>query len=520
LDAQLRGLRTVLFEAGDFAGATSSVSTKLVHGGIRYLQEAFTDLDPQQYRVVKRSLHERRAMLDNAPFLAHSIEFLIPCHSLWDRHYYTVGVKLYDWIAGRQNLSPSRYYPRTDVLRRMALLSPARLRGTVTYSDGQFDDARYGMVLINNFEECGGEALNYGRVVELEKTNKGKICGVAVEDQLTRQRFAVNARVVVNATGPFADQLRLMANSKLPGRLRLSKGVHIVLPLTAENMTNAILVPKTDDNRVIFAIPWLGRLLVGTTDTEIAPGEEVFVTREEVDFLLQQLNRYILPPFHREQIVSAFGGVRPLVSSGVRATRKLIRDYEVEMDSESGLISVLGGKWTTYRAMAEDAINVVQRQLGVPVTSALTRQHPLTGSEGYTANYWTTLVRRFSIRPETARHLAEKYGTRADQLCALAQRDSDLQLPLVEGFPAIRAEVAYSVEVEAALTLEDVLARRIGLQLFDWKLAMKAASTAAQIMRPLLGWDEAHTRIAIEEYVARIATAMRRIDLKPYASAS
>ncbi len=272
LDAQLRGLRTVLLEAGDFSSATSSASTKLVHGGVRYLQEAVADRDPGQYRVVKRALHERRIMLDNAPYLAHPLQFLVPCHTLWDSIYYGVGIKLYDWIAGGSNLFPSRYYSVQQSLERAPLLATQGLRGAIAYADGQFDDARFAMALVKSFAAAGGEAINYARVIGLDKNPR--IAAVLVQDSLAGTQFSISARAFVNATGPFSDHVRQMANPDLPNRLRLSKGVHILLPLP-EAMTDAILVPKTDDGRVIFAIPWLGRLLVGTTDTEVSGDDEI-----------------------------------------------------------------------------------------------------------------------------------------------------------------------------------------------------------------------------------------------------
>lgn len=515
LDARLRGLKTVLIEAADFASATSSASTKMVHGGVRYLQEAVQDFDPGQYRVVKRALHERRSMLSNAPFLAHPLAFLIPCYSRWEAFYYSTGVKTYEWIAGEQNLFPSRYYTSTQALERAPLLSPRRLRGTVAYADGQFDDARYAMALVNSFIAAGGDALNYARVAELHKDATGRLTSAVVHDQIARSPVTVRARVFVNATGPFSDHVRQMANPGLRSRLRLSKGAHILLPLPAAAATDGILVPKTDDGRVIFAIPWLGRLLVGTTDTEVSAGEEICPTRSDAEFLLQQLNRYLSSPYTLAQVVSAFAGVRPLVSSGAGDTKRLIRDHEVEIDSASGLVSVLGGKWTTYRGMAEDGVDAVQRQLGMPVTPSPTRDHPLAGAAGYTSEYWRTLAEQYGVTAATARHLAEKFGTRAAQVCSLAQQQPALSAPLVDGFPAIQAEVAYGVQHEMARTLEDVLARRIGLQFFGWKLAIDAAPRAAAIMAPLLTWSEAEQHSAVEQYVSAIATAAQRIGLEP-----
>ena len=513
LDAQLRGLSTVLIEAGDFASATSSRSTKLIHGGVRYLQEAVTDLDPGQYNVVKRALHERRIMLDNARFLAHPMEFLVPCYSRWEVFYYGVGVKIYDRIAGKQNFFSSRYRSSKDSLARWPLLQGSGLKGTIAYADGQFDDARYCVALVQTFTQAGGEALNHARVVRLQQDAGGKVCEAEIGDQLTGASTTVRARVFVNATGPCTDHVRAMANSELPKRLRLSKGVHILLPLD-EHTSEAMVVPKTDDGRVIFAIPWLGRLLVGTTDDEVTHEDELAVKRSEAEYLLRQLNRYLSRPYEVEDIVGGFAGVRPLVSSGKPGkTKKLIREHEVEVDRESGLISVMGGKWTTYRAMAEDAINAVQQQLGLPVGGCVTREHHLSGSEGYSADYAQRLAARYDVTEPTARHLSEKFGTNADAVLELTKQEPELAQAIVEGFPAIRAEIAYSARNEMAATLDDVLERRTGLQFFSWKKAMAAAPVAAAVMQKEMGWDFARTRREVDDYVRTISGWLQKIGL-------
>jgi glycerol-3-phosphate dehydrogenase len=513
LDAQLRGLSTVLIEAGDFASATSSRSTKLIHGGIRYLQEAVTDFDPGQYHVVKQALRERRFMLDNAPFLAHTMEFLVPCYRWREAVYYGAGTKIYDRIAGKHNFFPSKFRAAKDAVARWPLLQRSCLKGAVVYADGQFDDARFALALVQTFTEAGGEAVNHARVVRLEKDSGGKVVEAEIEDQLTSARTAVRAKVFVNATGPYSDHIRAMANPSLEKRLRLSKGVHILLPLD-ERTRDAMVVPKTDDGRVIFAIPWLGRLLVGTTDDEVTDEDELVVKRSEVDYLLKQLNRYLSRPFAPEDVVGGFAGVRPLVSSGKSSrTKKLLREHEVEVDNQSGLISVLGGKWTTYRAMAEDAINAVQRQLGIAVGGCVTREHALSGTEGYSSAYPQGLVANYSVTDTTARHLSEKFGTRATAVLELAKQQSEFSAPVVPGYPSIRAEIAYSAHNEMAATLDDVLERRTGLQFFSWEAAMAAAPVAASVMQREMGWNEAETQSAVSDYVGTLSKWMQKIGL-------
>jgi glycerol-3-phosphate dehydrogenase len=515
VDAQLRGLKTIVVEAGDYSAATSSSSTKLVHGGVRYLQEAVHDLDAGQYHVVKRALHERRLMLDNAPYLAHPLELLVPCYSRMEAMYYGIGMKMYDWIAGKGNLFPSKYRSVAESIKRMPMLKPDGLTGTVAYGDGQFDDARYGMALIQTFSDEGGLALNYSRVVGLEKDAGGRLKGAEVEDLLTHRKLKVQARAFINATGPFSDFIREMAKPGVANRLRLSKGVHILLPLDKESTKDAILIPKTDDGRVIFAIPWLGRFLVGTTDDEAQHGDEMIVTKAEAEYLLRHLNRYLVSPVRLEEIVSGFAGVRPLVKSkNSLDTKKLIRDHEVEMEEGSGLISVLGGKWTTHRAMAQDGVDMALGYLGKPLIPCRTAQHKLHGAAGWSPEFWRILVSEYGASPATARHLSQKFGTVSLRVMEIARQDPRYSTAIVPGLAPIQAEIVYSVQQEMALTIEDVLARRIGLQLFSWTGAIQAAPVVGSVMAELLGWTADERTHAVDQYVQKIGRMMSSIGLK------
>lgn len=288
--------------------------------------------------------------------------------------------------------------------------------------------------------------------------------------------------------------------------MRPSKGVHILLPIDVFSSENAMLIPKTDDGRVLFAIPWFGRLLVGTTDDEVNAGDELYVTQTEVEYLLRYLNRFLEHPVSREQVLSGTAGARPLVSSGEESTdtKRLARDHEVEVEPQSGLVSILGGKWTTYRAMAEDTIDAVQTRLGGEGSNCATLNHRLAGSENYSDSYLNSLVERFGVSAEVARHLAEKFGTRAERVTALAAADVSLAKPIVEGAPPILAEVVYSARCEMAMTIEDVLARRTGLQLWSWKDAVAAAPRAGTLLAAELEWTPEETDDAVREYVEKI----------------
>ncbi|MGH9747775.1 MAG: FAD-dependent oxidoreductase [Candidatus Acidiferrales bacterium] len=514
LDAQLRGLRTVQLEAGDFASATSSASTKMVHGGVRYLEEAFRRLDPAEYHVVNRALHERLHMLKNAPFLTRAREFITPCYNWLDVAYYETGLKLYDWIAGSASLAPSHFVSREDVLRRLPGLKAQGLVGGVAYTDGQFDDARYNVTLVETFSAVGGEALNYARVTGFEKDAAGKLVVAHVGDELTGKEFAVRARAFVNATGPFADTVRAMATPGVRRRMRLSKGVHLLLPIEVLASDSAMLIPKTEDGRVLFAIPWMGRLLVGTTEQEIELGDELHLTRDEVEYLLRHLNRYLAVPVSAKDVVGGFAGARPLLSSGdLRDTKKLARDHEVELDSRSGLISIMGGKWTTYRAMAEDTIDAVQKYLGGPASTCSTLNHPLAGSEGYSADFGPSLQARYGLTDASARHLAGKFGARVAEILKLIENSPQLGEPLVEGLAPLRAEVTYSARYEMAMTIEDVLARRVGLQIGSWSDAIGASSAVADLLGSEHGWPEATKQRAVREYVGKIRDMQRKAGL-------
>jgi glycerol-3-phosphate dehydrogenase len=515
LDAQLRGLKTVLFEASDFAGGTSSASTKIVHGGVRYLEEAVRDFDPAQYRVVTRALHERVRMLKNAPHLAHTMEFLLPCYRWTDVAYYDLGLKVYDWVSRNASIFPSHFISKENTLRRMPGLKRENLLGAVVFADGQFDDARYNITLIDTFAAAGGEPLNYARVTRFEKDSGGRLRAAEIEDQVTRQKFMIHARAFVNATGPFSDTLRILATPGVAPRMRLSKGIHILLTLDVLPSRDALLIPKTEDGRVLFAVPWMGRLLVGTTEQEVSIHDELYVTKEEVAYVLHHLNRYLERPVGTEQVISGIAGARPLVSStDARDTKRLARDDVLEIDSNSGLISIMGGKWTTYRAMGEDTINAVQDQLRISRTVSPTRDHSLLGAEGYSSDYWKKLVEKYGITEQVANHLAGKFGTRAQVILELARQSHDLRQSVAPGLPVIRAEVVFCVRNEMALTIEDILFRRTGVQLFSWQAAIRAAPAIASILREELDWSADEEQAAVLQYQEKLTRFLDLAGLK------
>jgi glycerol-3-phosphate dehydrogenase len=361
------------------------------------------------------------------------------------------------------------------------------------------------MMLVQSFTVAGGNALNYARATDFRRDANRKLSGVAVRDQLTGQIFTVDAKVIVNATGPFSDFIRQLATPTVGKRMRPSKGAHILFPLDVFPSNDALLIPKTEDGRVLFAVPWNGRLLVGTTDEEVFPEADLVVTEADVEYMLRQLNQYLAHPVTPDEIVSGFAGARPLVGSeGEGDTKKLARDDVIEVDASSGLISIMGGKWTTHRAMAEDTIHRVQQVLGVTPTESRTRNHVLYGGEGFTEDYAEKLGHQHGLLEATARHLTSKFGTAAEEVLALASGNTALLQPVLAGFPAIQAEVVYSVRSEMAATIEDVLARRIGMQFHSWRDASDAAPVVGSLMAAELRWDDAYASEAIHRYVEKI----------------
>jgi glycerol-3-phosphate dehydrogenase len=515
LDAQKRGMRTLLVEANDFSCSSSSASTKMIHGGVRYLQKAIQDLDVGQYNVVRRALHERVSMIQNAPYLAKTLELVIPCYSWYQILYYALGMKIYDFISGKRVLLPTYIMKRTGLLKSVPHLKSKGLVGGVIYADGQFDDARYGLMLVQTFIEAGGEALNYTKVSSFGRSPDGRIIAAEIEDQFTGQKILVRAHAFVNATGPFSDNIRKMAWSNVMGRLRVSRGTHIVLPMGDMPIDKALLVPKTSDGRMIFLIPWLGCLLVGTTDDESTIQDDLLPRKQEVEYLLKHVNGYLNINVCRSDITSAFVGLRPLVSPrGKLATEKIIRDHEVEIETSSGLISIIGGKWTTYRAMAEDTINAVQKYLGVPVIKCQTTDLKLAGSEGFSEDLWKSLVSQYSLTAATAKHLTGKYGSRAIRVLELAAEDKVLLMHIVDGFPMIRAEIVYGTRHEKACTIADVLARRIGLQYINLLAAMQAAPIVAKYLAKEHGWSQHEEAAAIQEYNTKIELMLDHAGLR------
>jgi len=501
LDAVLRGYKVALIDKNDFAAETSSRSTKLIHGGVRYLEQAFKNLDFAQLKQVRHGLEERHIVLNNAPHLARPLALMTPVSSWIEGLYFSIGLRMYDWFATNDTLPKSKWLKKEQVLSKIPTLNKTKLHSAVMYYDGQLDDARYCLALAQSASEAGAAVANYIEVTGFEKDNAGKINGVKITDTLTAKQFSIKSKLVINCTGPFSDKIRHFANANLPGRIRPSKGVHVVLPYEVLNSDHAMLIPKTPDGRVVFAIPFEGSMLLGTTDTESTDVDnEATLNKNEVDYLINTLNPYLANKIDVSKIKAGFGGLRPLLSADPnKSTKTLLRDHEIEIDAISGLISLLGGKWTTYRLMAKDTIDqadIIFEQ----ENTCLTAGHRLVGGANYDFNSWKFLVKDFNLSDDISQHLIKKYGSRASDVAKLISTNSDLKNRLHPKYPYIKAEVVYTVRNEMAVTPRDVLARRIRFEITDWEATLQVLPVVAELMAAELSWSNETTETQILAY--------------------
>lgn len=506
LDAALRGYKVLLIDQKDIASETSSRSTKLIHGGVRYLEQAFKKLDFAQLKQVRHGLHERRIVWQNAPHLARPLALLTPVSSWIEGVYYSIGLTLYDWIAGKNDTMPkSRWLNKKEALTQIPTLDASTLHSAVLYYDGQLDDARYCLAIAQTAQEKGATVLTYTSLVEFSG-DENSVKKAVVRDELSGTPYTVQARYFLNCTGPYADAVRLKANPALPKRLRPSKGVHVMLPKELLSSEMAMLIPKTSDGRVVFAIPFADQLMLGTTDDEYNDlDQEPTLRKSEVDFLLETLAQYLSPALDAKQVKAGFGGLRPLLAADPRKnTKRLTRDHEVEVDEVSGLISLLGGKWTTYRLMAQDAIDELEGQLGKKVTDCKTDTQLLVGAEGFTPEGWPQLQAKYGLREPMARTLHAMYGSRAPRLAELLNENPTWAEPLHPDYPYYKVQVIYAVRYELALLPRDVLARRMRLELSDWAVCRSILPEVMRLMALELGWTDSQKERYEAEYNAQL----------------
>lgn len=478
VDAASRGYRTLLLEQGDFAQGTSGRSTKLIHGGVRYLQQGNLSL-------VLEALRERGLLRQNAPHLFRNMPFIVPNYAWWEGPFYGIGLRLYDLLAGKLGLGPSKNLSREEVLAHIPTLEPEGLRGGVIYYDGQFDDARLAVNLAQTAADFGAYPVNYMRVISLRKSNQ-IVCGVIVEDRESGEHYELNARAVINATGPFADEVCRMDNPNAPEMIAPSQGVHIVLDKSFLPGDSAIMVPHTDDGRVLFAIPWHERVLIGTTDTPVkSPELEPRPLPEEIEFLLTHAARYLTKDPVPADVLSVFAGIRPLVKSVESAdTAALSRDHLL-MISPSGLVTITGGKWTTYRKMAEDTVNEAAILAGLDERPCKTENLRLHG--------W--LKNAQVMKPW------EVYGSDAPAIRKLCREKNAYTELLHPELPCRVAEIIWAVRMEMARTVEDVLSRRTRALILNARASMEIAPKVARIMARELDRGRKWEKMQAEQYL-------------------
>ena len=474
-----RGYKTLLVEQHDFAKGTSSRSTKLVHGGVRYLQQGNVSL-------VLEALHERGLLLQNAPHLVHNQSFIVPNYVWWEGPFYGVGMKVYDLMAGRLGLGPSKLLSREETLQRIPTLEPEGLRGGVIYHDGQFDDSRLAINLAQTLVDLGGAPVNYLKVTGLLKAN-GFVHGLRAVDNETGREYEIKGRVVINATGVFTDSILQMDDPAARNLVAPSQGIHLVFDKEFLAGDSAIMVPKTDDGRVLFAVPWHGKVVVGTTDTPVAePTLEPRALDEEIDFILKHAARYLTKDPKRADALSVFAGLRPLVKpADNRGTAAISRDHFLVV-SPSGLVTITGGKWTTYRRMGEDTINQAAQVAGLDERESRTKNLRIHG--------WLENADR--------RDLLYVYGSDAPAIRQMIQDQPALGEKLHLRLPYVKAEVVWAARHEMARSVEDVLARRTRALLLDARASIEAAPTVAEIMAVELGRDEGWKQTQIKEYTS------------------
>jgi glycerol-3-phosphate dehydrogenase len=460
VEAASRGFRTLLVERFDFAKGTSSRSTKLVHGGVRYLEQ-------MNLTLVTDALRERGHMLRNAPHLVHDLSFVVPAYSYSSLPYYGFGLKLYERLSGKLSFGRSEFLSSKRTLERLPWLAGEGLRGGVLYHDGQFDDARYAIALLRTLQDLGGVAINYVEAVGLLQRG-GKITGIKVRDRESDTVFDLQAKVVINASGVGAEEILAMDNALHEPLLAISQGTHLVLPRSYLAGNTALMIPKTADGRVLFAIPWHGATLVGTTDEPVpCSSPEPRARPSEKSFLLDHIARYFGHRPHADEILSVWSGLRPLVRKGGGKTSRLSRDHTI-LVSSSGLVTIAGGKWTIYRRMGQDVIDRVCEVASLPNRLSVSRELKL---HGWVANSTTS-----------ASEWERVYGSDLPMLNALSCGEPDLDAPLHPRLPFRRREVIWAARHEMARTVEDVLARRTRALFLDARAAIEAAPVVASLL--------------------------------------
>ncbi|XP_076089288.1 glycerol-3-phosphate dehydrogenase, mitochondrial-like isoform X1 [Mytilus galloprovincialis] len=508
LDATSRGLKTAMVEKYDFSSGTSSRSTKLIHGGVRYLQKAVFNLDLEQYRMVKEALTERANLIEIAPHLAYPFPIMLPIYKYWQIPYFWAGIKMYDFVAGKQKLKSSYYLSKKKALEKFPMLKKEALKGALVYYDGQHDDARMNIAIAISTARMGGSVANYIEVLELHKSKdengKEVVSGARVKDRITDKEFNIKAKCIINATGPYTDHIRLMGNKDDQKICQPSQGVHIVLPDYYSPEDMGLLDPDTSDGRVIFFLPWQKVTLAGTTDVACEVTDKPSPSENEIQFILSEVRNYLHQDVdvRRGDVLSAWCGIRPLVMDPNKSdTQSIARNHIIEI-SDNNLITIAGGKWTTYRHMAEETVDKAIDVCNLKTTSGCrTKGLMLDGAHGWSPTLFIRLVQDFGLENEVAKHLASTYGDKAFKVAKLAtltgKRWPVSGKRLHEEFPYLEAEVRYAVR-EYACRAVDILARRTRLAFCNVHAAEEALPRIIEIMTEELKWSKSRQQAEME----------------------
>ncbi|ADY53430.1 Glycerol-3-phosphate dehydrogenase [Pseudopedobacter saltans DSM 12145] len=468
VDSASRGFKTLLLEQYDFAKGTSSRSTKLVHGGVRYLAQGDVSL-------VREALKERGLLFQNAPHLVNKQSFVIPCFGLFSKIKYLVGLKLYDWLSGKYSFGSSIYLNKNKVLDRLKGISEKHVSGGIEYYDGQFDDARLAINLAQTAIDHGATVLNYAKVTSLSKGNNSKLNGLTFIDAENQKEYNIQTKSIINATGVFVDDI---LNMDTPGRnhlVRPSQGVHLVLDRSFMKGDSALMIPETSDGRVLFAVPWHEHLVVGTTDTPLdSHSLEPVALQKEINFILETAGAYLEKRPTESDVLSVFAGLRPLAApdKSTNKTKEISRSHKLIV-SPSGLVTITGGKWTTYRKMAEDTINETIKVCGLEEKSCATEQLKIHGYKAQKEGSYLDI-----------------YGSDALSIKNIIIQQPEFGNKLIDSFPYTAAEVIWFVRNEMARSIEDVLARRLRLLFLDAKAAVEIAPKVAQLMASEMGYGK------------------------------
>jgi glycerol-3-phosphate dehydrogenase len=506
VDAASRGLAVALIDKNDLAEGTSSRSTKLIHGGVRYLEMAVKHLDAAQYHLVKEGLDERGTFLNNAPHLAERVALVTPLYRWFDVPYVFAGLLLYDLMAGKKGIGNSRLISRQEALRRFPMLKADGLKAGVVYYDGQFNDSRMAVTLALTAQKNGAVVANHVEALALLK-DQGKVCGARVRDSISGDEFSIKARGVINATGPFVDRLRQLDEPAAAPILKASTGIHIVLSQRFAPPEAGLMIPKTDDGRVLFIMPWQGHTLIGTTEAASEIVDHPPAKEEESGYLLRHINRYFNLAVTRSDVKSVWSGLRPLVQAPQTTnTAQLVREHLIEV-SASGLLTVAGGKWTSYRRMAEEAVDrAIQTYLLGPARACYTKTLLLVGAEHFHAQAEASLIASFALAADVANRIHHAYGDQAERVGELVR--SGLSARLHPDHPYLEAEVIYAARHEFANRAIDVLTRRLSLALLDNAAAIATLPRVIELMAGELGWNHQRCDEELSSGMQRLTVAI------------